>query len=292
MEFIAPRRFPGLWLDAEALFAGNRARRDKVLAQGVRSPEHVGLRGQAGRGRRGEETTMSTAQRPQRKTLPPLVHGQHLDRPTFHERYEAMPPDTRAELVGGVVYMPSPLSFDPGEEDNDVTGWLFYYKAFTPGVHSPNDATVKLDPQGEPQPDCQLFISPAAGGQTRIDDAGYIAGAPELIVEVARSSRTYDLNQKKADYERAGVLEYLVVELDPNRIHWFIRRGNRFKRLPAGRDGIYRSKVFPGLWLDGDALFAEDRRRLIEVLQQGLSTPEHTAFAAKLAAAGAGRKPR
>jgi len=34
---------------------------------------------------------MSTVEPPKRKTLPPLVHGQHLDQPTFHERYEAMP---------------------------------------------------------------------------------------------------------------------------------------------------------------------------------------------------------
>ena len=52
---------------------------------------------------------MSTVDRPKARTLPPLVAGQQLDQPTFHERYEAMPPETRAELVGGVVYMPSPL---------------------------------------------------------------------------------------------------------------------------------------------------------------------------------------
>ena len=40
--------------------------------------------------------------------------GQILDQPTFHERYEAMPPSTRAELVGGVVQMPSPLRSDHG----------------------------------------------------------------------------------------------------------------------------------------------------------------------------------
>ena len=111
-----------------------------------------------------------------------------------------------------------------------------------------------------------------------------------MVVEIARSSRSYDLKEKKADYERAGVLEYLVVELDPNRIHWFVRRGKHFKRLSPGPDGIYRSTVFPGLWLDAQSLFAEDRPRLIEVLEQGLATPEHAAFVAKLAAAGASRK--
>ncbi|MFI5461274.1 MAG: Uma2 family endonuclease [Isosphaerales bacterium] len=235
---------------------------------------------------------MSTAERVKLKTLPPLEAGQHLEQPTFHDRYEAMPPDTRAELVGGVVYMPSPLSGDHGEEHSNVSGWLFHYRRFTPGVRSPNDTTVKLDPQGEPQPDCQLRIPAELGGQTYVDDEGYIAGAPELVVEVARSSRYYDLKQKKADYERAGVREYVVVELDPNRIHWFIRRGTRFAVLRPGPDGIYRSRVFPGLWLDPKALYAEDLDRLIQVLEQGLATREHAAFVARLAAAWAGRKPR
>jgi Uma2 family endonuclease len=229
---------------------------------------------------------MSTVERPERRALPPLEAGQRLDQRTFHERYEAMPPNTKAELVAGVVYMPSPLSDDHGEPDNDVSGWLFLYKVSTPGLRSPNNATVKLDELGEPQPDCQLRIPSELGGQTHLDEKHFIKGAPELVVEIARSSRSFDLKQKKADYERAGVLEYLVVELDPNRVHWFVRRGNRFKNLLPGPDGIYRSSVFPGLSLDAEALFAEDRRRLIEVLNQGLATAEHAAFVARLAKAG------
>jgi Uma2 family endonuclease len=128
------------------------------------------------------------------------------------------------------------------------------------------------------------------GGQSHIDEKGYITGAPELVVEIARSSRYYDLNQKKADFERAGVREYLVVELDPNLIHWFIRRGRRFKDRPPGPDGIHRSETFPGLWLDGEALFAEDRRRLIRVLKRGLRSPEHAAFVARLARARRDRR--
>jgi hypothetical protein len=228
---------------------------------------------------------MSTVQPPRRKALPPLEAGQHLDQPTFHERYEAMPPETRAELVGGVVYMPSPMRGDHGVTSRIVAGWLCHYQWKTPELHGEDGCTVKLNDLGEPQPDCQLRLPRALGGQSRVDENGYIAGAPELMVEIARSSRGYDLNQKKADYERAGVVEYLVVELVPDRIHWFTRRGNCFKNLAPGPDGIYRSNVFPGLWLDAKALFAEDLNRLIEVLEQGLATPEHAAFVAKLARA-------
>jgi Uma2 family endonuclease len=232
---------------------------------------------------------MSTVDRPRSRTLPPLVAGQRLDQPTFHERYEAMPPETRAELVGGVVYMPSPLRDDHGEIDNDVSGWLFHYKRHTPGVRSPNNATVKLDLGGEPQPDTQLRIPGELGGQSAVDERDYVIGAPELIVEIARSSRAYDLGAKKLDYERAGVQEYVVIELDPDRVHWFIRRGDHFENLPAGPDGVYRSEVFPGLWLDAQVLYAEDLDRLIGVLDQGIATPEHAAFAARFARAREGR---
>jgi Uma2 family endonuclease len=234
---------------------------------------------------------MSTIGRTVTKTLPPLMHGQHLDQPTFHERYEAMPDGTWAELVGGVVYMPSPVRSEHSEEDDNVAYWYGHYKRATPGVRSGKNATVILDEIGETQPDGHLRIPEALGGQTRIE-RGFIVGAPELIVEIARSSRTYDLNQKKNDYERTGAREYLVVELDPNQIHWFARRDSRFVRMRPASDGSYRSRVFPGLWLDPAALFAEDLDRLIEVLEQGLATPEHAAFVAKLAAAGAAKKPR
>jgi Uma2 family endonuclease len=228
---------------------------------------------------------MSTAERTRPpKTLPPLVHGQHLDQPTFHQRYEAMPEGTWAELVGGVVHMPSPVRNEHRGHDDDVSYWYGHYKRFTKGLRSGKNSTVTLDVIGETQPDGHLRIPQELGGQTRIE-RGFIVGAPELVIELARSSRYYDLNEKKADYERARVREYLVIELDPDRIQWFIRRADHFEDLPAGPDGIYRSEVFPGLWLDPKALYAEDLDRLIEVLEQGLATPEHADFVTRLARA-------
>ena len=140
---------------------------------------------------------MSTIDKPRTKTLPPLIAGQRLDQPTFHERYEAMPPETRAELVEGVVYMPSPMRRDHGTEGRIVAGWLFCYQLKTPGVEGADGATVKLDQQGEPQPDCQLHFAPELGGQIRYDPEGYFAVHPELIIEIARSSRAFDLARRR-----------------------------------------------------------------------------------------------
>ena len=225
---------------------------------------------------------MSTIDQRKPTTSPPLVAGQRLDRATFHERYEAMPPATRAELIGGIVYMPSPLSADHGDETTPVVGWLFHYQRFTRGVKTSINASTFLDDQAEPQPDVSLRILPEFGGQTHYEGE-YLAGAPELVVEVARSSRKIDLGEKLRDYERAGVLEYLVYALDPPEIFWFARREGHFVRQATDEDGCYHSEAFPGLWLDPRALLDDDLDGLIATLERGLATAEHAAFVARLA---------
>jgi Uma2 family endonuclease len=226
---------------------------------------------------------MSTTQRRSSKRLPPLADGEPLDQPTFHARYEAMPPETRAELIDGVVRMPSPMRNDHGDTTSDVSGWVFHYKRFTKGIKGGDNTTTILGQFTEPQPDCILYIPESLGGLSRINAAGYLVGPPELVVEVARSSRQYDLGDKKKDYQRAGVPEYVVVTLAPNQIYWFLLRRGRYVKNPPGADGIIRSTIFPGLWLDPKALFAGDLDGLIAALEQGLATPEHAAFAGRMA---------
>lgn len=229
---------------------------------------------------------MSTINRPGPRVLPPLLAGQRLDQPTFHDRHAAMPEGTWAELVGGVVYMPSPLFDDHGSGDIQVAGWLFHYMRFTPGVRAVSNVSTILGEGCEVQPDLQLRIPDALGGQAHVE-GGYVVGAPELVVEIAGSSRAYDLGPKKADYERAGVLEYLFVGIDPEEVRWFTLRDGRFEEMAPDADGVFRSWAFPGLWLDPRALYAKDLDGLIVTLDRGLATPEHAAFAARLAAARA-----
>jgi Uma2 family endonuclease len=226
---------------------------------------------------------MSTIDRARPVAPPPLVAGERLDREAFHERYEAMPPETRAELIGGVVHMPSPLSADHGKQNSPIAYWLGHYQRFTPGVWAAHNASVFLDNKAEPQPDSALAIDPACGGQTWLD-RGYIAGAPELVVEIAKFSKKTDLGKKKDDYERAGVLEYVVFTIDPDEVRWFVRREGRLVPLAPGEDGLYRSEVFPGLWLDPDALIRGDFNALTATLELGLATPDHAAFVGILAA--------
>jgi Uma2 family endonuclease len=215
---------------------------------------------------------------------PPLIDGQRLNQAEFLRRYEATPPGFKAELIGGVVHVPSPLSRPHGRGSFGLTTWLGVYQARTPGVEGLENTTTVMDELGVPQPDVQLRILPECGGQTR-NEGQYVAGAPELVVEVAKSSRTIDLGTKRADYQRVGVKEYVVVTLDPDEVHWHVRRGKTLVRVRPGRDGLYRSKVFPGLWLDPAALLRKDLTGVLAALDRGLATPEHAEFVARLAAA-------
>jgi hypothetical protein len=235
---------------------------------------------------------MSLVQRRRRPSEipPPLVHSQRLNQAEFLRRYEATPPGFKAELIGGVVHVPSPLSRPHGRGSFRVTTWLGHYEARTPGVEGLENATTVMDELGVPQPDVQLRIVPECGGQTR-NEGQYVAGAPELVAEVANSRRLIDLGAKRIDYERAGVKKYVVVTLDPQEVHWYVRRGKKLVRVRPGRDGLYRSKVFPGLWLDPAALLRGDLAGVLAALDRGLASPEQAAFAARLAAAAARARP-
>ncbi len=225
-------------------------------------------------------TTPSPAPEP---ALPPLVAGERLDQKTFHARYEAMPPDVRAELVGGVVYvMTSPLKSHHGELHSELMTWLTLYKAATPGTRVLDNATMILGDYGEVQPDGMLLLRPECGGRTHENADGYVEGTPELVAEVSVASESYDLNVKRQDYERAGVREYLVVVVRQNRVAWWVRRGQSFEPLEPGADGTYRSECFPGLWLDGAALLRCDSAQVHAVLRQGLASEEHARFVEQL----------
>jgi Uma2 family endonuclease len=146
---------------------------------------------------------------------------------------------------------------------------------------------VRLDLDNMPQPDCLLFVAAEHGGQVRIDDDGYLSGAPDLAAEVAASSASYDLHNKLRVYRDHGVREYIVWRVLDRQIDWFVLRDGKYERLMPEEDGTLRSIVFPGLWLDPGALLREDFQTLLAVLDQGLHSPEHAEFKAKLQRAAA-----
>lgn len=213
--------------------------------------------------------------------LPPLENGDHLDQQTFHERYLAMPESFRAELVEGMVLVFSPVKLPHGAYHTALMGWMYLYKAATPGTSAADNTTAILGDRSEPQPDGSLFILPEYGGQCRIVN-GYLTGGPELVGEVASSTEATDLHGKYRDYERAGTIEYLVILVQEQTVRWFVRQGDKFEPQASDESGVFRSRVFPGLWLDSAALFRDDAATLIATLQKGLQSPEHAAFVGRL----------
>ncbi len=212
---------------------------------------------------------------------PPLENGDHLDRAEFKRRYDADPSLKKAELIDGVVYMPSPVRYQRHSRPHSHTlCWLGNYEAATPGVGSGDNGTLRLDSTNEPQPDAFLLILPGFGGQASIDEEDYVTGVPELLAEIAASSVSYDLHVKLRMYQRHGAKEYVVWRVYDKAIDWFVLRGDRFEALPAA--AVYRSTVFPGLWLDHQALIAGDLAKVLKVLDEGLSQPEHAAFVQQL----------
>ena len=142
-----------------------------------------------------------------------------------------------------------------------------------------------LGPENEPQPDSCLLVSPELGGQTSVKD-DWIVGAPELVAEVALTTESIDLHAKKREYQKCGVKEYVVVALRQRKVYWFVNRDVELVEIQPGDEGIYRSEVFPGLWLDPDTLWADDVDRRIAVLDKGLATPERAGFVARLVTRG------
>ncbi len=228
-------------------------------------------------------TTASVSKTSSENTVPPLENGDHLSRGEFERRYDAMPHLHKAELIEGVVYVPSPVRHRlHGRPHTHVITWLGQYEAGTPGVEASDNSTVRLDLDNEPQPDALLLIAPARGGQTQLSEDGFIEGAPELIVEVASSSASYDLHTKLNVYRRNGVREYVVWRVLEQAIDWFVLRDGEYERMPPDADGRLRSEVFAGLWLDSAALCQGDIATVLGVLGHGLASPEHAAFTVRL----------
>ena len=215
---------------------------------------------------------------------PVLREGDRLDSREFLRRWEAMPDLKQAELIDGVVYfMPSPVSRLHGVVHYGVTNWLSLYSAVTPGCEGSLDGTWVMGADDVPQPDISLRILPEFGGQSQ-DVGEYAAGAPELVIEISGSSMSRDLGTKLDLYRRAGVREYLTILLNPKQVIWRTLTRGRYQEFEPGEDGLLKSKVFPGLWLDPDALWNK-KKSLRGAVELGVKSPDHAAFVKKLATA-------
>ena len=211
-----------------------------------------------------------------------LEAGDHLTRAEFEQRYARQPDVKKAELIEGVVYMPSPVHLQKHATPHlHLVLWIGTYQAATPGTAAADNATVRLDADNQPQPDVLLYVLPECGGRIRISEDDYLEGAPEWIGEVASSTASYDLHSKRNAYRRNQVGEYLVVLPRQREVRWFELQADRYELL-VEQDGILRSRRFPGLWLNVPALLAGDAAAILDTLRAGVNSPEHAEFVSRL----------
>ncbi|MFN7589615.1 MAG: Uma2 family endonuclease [Planctomycetota bacterium] len=217
--------------------------------------------------------------------IPELCSGDVLTRDEFERRYEAMPHVKKAELIEGVVAMGSPVRLrHHGRPEHLLAGWLAFYESATPGLVVANNTTVRLDLDNEFQPDLLVCVPEHAGGQARIDADDFVAGAPELVVEVAASSVSRDLHQKLAVYRRNGVREYVVHRVDDAAVDWFVLVHGTYERQVPDAQGRQHSRWFPGLCLDVPALLRADLAGVRVAVDHAIAAAaaEHAAFVQRL----------
>lgn len=200
-------------------------------------------------------------------TIPRLENGDRLIQTEFERRYSAMPHLKKAELINGVVYMASPLRINQhGEPHALIIGWLTVYLASHSDLQLGDNCTVRLDLDNEPQPD--VLLRKRSGGTSTISLDGYVEGPPELIVEIAASTVSLDMHQKRELYRRMGVQEYVVWRVEDRAIDWFELVGGQYQLLQPNTAGLLNSQVFPGLRLDRAALLSGNLAQVLVVLQQ------------------------
>ena len=163
-------------------------------------------------------SAMATTAKPTRVATPPLVEGDRLDQPEFHRRYEAMPPETRAELIDGVVYMPSPVGVEHGESSGDVVTWLGVYR------RGPRACRCSMAPQrssvakASPSPTFRCGSGPSMEVGLRPSEGSF-----KCARTGRRGRQGHALHRPWSQAQRlrtAGVLEYIVRAHHPDDVFW------------------------------------------------------------------------
>jgi Uma2 family endonuclease len=192
----------------------------------------------------------------------PFENGDVLGREEFHRLYSECEGLQHVELIEGVVFLPSHTRIvDHADEQLLVLEWLLAYRDLHPGVKPLLPGSVLLDDRNEPEPDAMLIREDRA-----VYEDGYLASVPELIVEIAASSVSRDLHQKKDAYERNGVREYIVWRTLDKAIDWFRLADGKYQQVRPGKDGIIESAEFPGLRLDVPAMLSHSRKKVLAAL--------------------------
>ena len=220
----------------------------------------------------------------ERQGRPPLESGDRLSRAEFHRRYTMYPEIKKAELIEGVVLVGSPAHAQHSESHADIVTILGFYGAHTPSLRLADNQSVIIDDENEIQPDLCVRIDAPNGGRVERTEEGLYVGAPEFIVEVAASSSSYDLHSKLNIYQRNGVREYLVLLAYERDLRFFRLADGENVMVEPDDSGVLRSQVLPGFWFRSDWFWEGRVAELIQLVEEGIASPEHQEFVESLEA--------
>ncbi|WP_459558498.1 Uma2 family endonuclease [Lacunimicrobium album] len=218
----------------------------------------------------------------------PILHeGDHLTFDEFIARWENMNEFERRgkhpELINGKVYMnAAAISYSGhGQPQRMILGLFEHFVAETPGVEWAAPVTAKLDDESGPEPDAELFILPEFGGNVQINN-GFLTGTPDLVIEIAASSVSKDMFEKRDMYEQAGIPEYLVWRTEDRAFDYFRLEKQQYVHRTLDPEEKWFSRTFPTLVFDIHFLLAIDYRAALKTLRQSLASPAHAVFVAEL----------
>jgi hypothetical protein len=143
----------------------------------------------------------------------PLREGDTCTSAEFVHRWEAMPDLKHAELIDGVVFTTSAISYAHGKASGAMGLWLALYRDDTYGVERFAGATVTMGPKDVSQPDLALRILPECAGQST--------------------------------YERVGVREYITVLLHTKQVIWRELVRGRYRGVTPDDDACTGRTCFP-----------------------------------------------
>lgn len=166
----------------------------------------------------------------------------------------ALPAETRAELIGGEIYMaPAPSLLHQETAARILVAVLGHVRERRLGRVLPAPLDVELGTGDVVQPD---LVYVRTGSPITHPDR--VRGAPDLVVEiVSPSNPERDRIIKRQLYERNGVQEYWVVEPELQAIEVLRLDGDAF--APAGfftAGATLQTRMMPGLEIAIDDLFA------------------------------------
>ncbi len=169
------------------------------------------------------------------------------------EEFYRLPETNRLEelIAGEYILIPLPYASHQHTLGNLL---VFLYQSASQGTTVLSPSAIVIDADNILEPDI-FWIRPE--GDCKLVDERYWQGAPDLVIEVlSPSTAKRDRGVKFDVYERHGVREYWLIDLEAQFVEVYRHEGGAFKRQGLyGADESFTSAVL-GIEVKAAAIFA------------------------------------